>query len=205
LKDVAHVPDLADPNRRPYLPNLVAAKALVNVPLLDRMSNCVVGSVGLRLPRSIIAEHGVEGSDHFSHDGDDNDLGFLVGVGKTIGEGLESGIVSACAEGCVEGLGRSHALKVGMLPRVCAPCIQQAFSQQRWEVAWPDPFAPSLDRISPSTNPLKTLNPEIPWRSKVQSFPAAPPCDLITVRSRSTVSSEMRIVAPHFVARLVFK
>ena len=31
----------------------------------DRMSNCVVGSVGLRLPRSIIAEHSVEGSDQF--------------------------------------------------------------------------------------------------------------------------------------------
>jgi hypothetical protein len=64
------------------------------------MSNCVVGSVGLRLPGSIIAEHSVEGSDHFSHDGDDDDLGFLVGVGKTVGEGLESGIVSACAEDC---------------------------------------------------------------------------------------------------------
>ena len=63
------------------------------------MSNCVVGSVGLRLPGSIIAEHSVEGSDHFSHDGDDDDLGFLVGVGETIGEGLEGGIVSACAEG----------------------------------------------------------------------------------------------------------
>jgi hypothetical protein len=65
------------------------------------MSNCVVGSVGLRLPGSIIAEHSVEGSDHFSHDGNDDDLGFLVGVGKTVGEGLESGIVSACAEGLV--------------------------------------------------------------------------------------------------------
>src|SRR6266436_4075630 len=65
-----------------------------------RMSNCVVGSGGSRLPRGIIAEHSVEGSDHFSHDGDDDDLGFLVGVGKTVGEGLESGIVSACAEGC---------------------------------------------------------------------------------------------------------
>ena len=30
---------------------------------------------------------------------DDDDLGFLVGVGETIGEGLEGGIVSACAEG----------------------------------------------------------------------------------------------------------
>ena len=47
----------------------------------------------------IIAEHGVEGSDHFSHDGDDDDLGFLVGVGETICEGPEGGIVSACAEG----------------------------------------------------------------------------------------------------------
>jgi hypothetical protein len=34
------------------------------------MSNCVVGSGGSRLPRGIIAEHSVEGSDHFSHDGD---------------------------------------------------------------------------------------------------------------------------------------
>ena len=36
---------------------------------------------------------------HFSHDGDDDDLGFLIGVGETIGEGPEGGIVSACAEG----------------------------------------------------------------------------------------------------------
>ena len=50
------------------------------------MSNCVVGSGGSRLPRGIIAEHSVENSDHFSHDGDDDDLGFLVGVGKTVGE-----------------------------------------------------------------------------------------------------------------------
>src|SRR6516165_11412225 len=40
----------------------------------DRMSNCVVGSGGSRLPCSTIAEHGVEGCDHFSHDGDDDDL-----------------------------------------------------------------------------------------------------------------------------------
>ena len=59
----------------------------------------LLAQVDLRLPRSIIAEHGVEGSDHFSHDGDDDDLGFLVGVGETIGEGPEGGIVSACAEG----------------------------------------------------------------------------------------------------------
>ncbi len=64
-----------------------------------RVSNCVVGSGGFELPCSIIAEHSVEGCDHFSHDGDDDDLGFLVGVGETIGEGLEGGIVSACAEG----------------------------------------------------------------------------------------------------------
>src|SRR5262249_29938070 len=39
-------------------------------------SNCVVGSDGSRLPCSIIAEHNVEGCDHFSHDGHDDDLGF---------------------------------------------------------------------------------------------------------------------------------
>ena len=48
------------------------------------MSNCVVGSGGLRLPCSIIAEHSVESCDHFSHDGDDDDLGFFVGVGEAI-------------------------------------------------------------------------------------------------------------------------
>ena len=63
------------------------------------MSNCVVGSGGFELPCSIIAEHSVEGCDHFSHDGDDDDLGFLVGTGEAIGEGLEGGIIPACAEG----------------------------------------------------------------------------------------------------------
>ena len=63
------------------------------------MSNCVVGSGGFKLPCSIIAEHNVEGCDHFSHDGDDHDLGFLLGTGETIGEGLEGGIIPACAEG----------------------------------------------------------------------------------------------------------
>ena len=58
------------------------------------MSNCVVGSGGFELPCSIIAEHSVEGCDHFSHDGDDDDLGFLVGTGEAIGEGLEGGTVS---------------------------------------------------------------------------------------------------------------
>src|SRR5262249_2691812 len=65
----------------------------------DRMSNCVVGSGGLRLPCSTTAEHSVEGCDHFSHDGDDDDLGFFVGVGEAIVEGFEGGTVSACAEG----------------------------------------------------------------------------------------------------------
>jgi hypothetical protein len=37
------------------------------------VSNCVVGSGGSWLPCSTIAEHSVEGCDHFSHDGDDDD------------------------------------------------------------------------------------------------------------------------------------
>src|SRR5262249_16215389 len=64
-----------------------------------RMSNCVVGSGGAWLPSSTIAEHRVEGCDHFSHDGDDDDLGFFVGIGEAIVEGFEGGTVSACAEG----------------------------------------------------------------------------------------------------------
>src|SRR6516165_10802497 len=65
----------------------------------DRVSNCVVGSGGSRLPCSTIAEHGVEGCDHFSHDGDDDDLGFFVGGDEAFVEGFEGGTVTACAEG----------------------------------------------------------------------------------------------------------
>src|SRR5262244_918112 len=59
----------------------------------ERMSNCIVGSGGSRLPCSTIAEHSVEGCDHFSHDGDDDDLGFFVGGGEAFVEGFEGGDV----------------------------------------------------------------------------------------------------------------
>src|SRR5262249_40198024 len=59
----------------------------------------VVGSGGSWLPCSTIAEHSVEGCDHFSHDGDDDDLGFFVGGGEAFVEGFEGGTVTACAEG----------------------------------------------------------------------------------------------------------
>src|SRR5262245_20648092 len=63
------------------------------------MSNCVVGSGGSWMPCSTIAEHRIEGCDHFPHDGDDDELGFFVGIGEAIVEGSEGGTVSACAEG----------------------------------------------------------------------------------------------------------
>src|SRR5262252_3311321 len=65
----------------------------------DRVSNCVVGSGGSRLPCSTIAEHSVEGCDHFSHDGHDDDLGFFVGGDEAIVDGFEGGTVTACTEG----------------------------------------------------------------------------------------------------------
>jgi hypothetical protein len=46
------------------------------------MSNCVVRSRGSRLPCSIVADHGIEGGDHLSHDGDDNNFGLLVDCHK---------------------------------------------------------------------------------------------------------------------------
>src|SRR5205809_6937841 len=58
------------------------------------MSNCLVRSCGSRLPCSFVADHGIEGGDHLSHDGDDNDFRFLVGCGETIVKDLEGGIVS---------------------------------------------------------------------------------------------------------------
>ena len=59
------------------------------------MSNCVVRSHGSRLPCSIVADHGIESGDHFSHDGDDNDFGLLVGRGETVVEDLEGGYRAA--------------------------------------------------------------------------------------------------------------
>ena len=56
------------------------------------MSNCDVGSGGFRLPCNIVAEHGIEGCDHLSHDGDDNDFGLFVDRGETVVEDLEGGI-----------------------------------------------------------------------------------------------------------------
>src|SRR5262249_35070619 len=76
------------------IPNVIHRPAPEN-----RMSNCVVGSGGSRLPCSTIAEHSVEGCDHFSHDGHDDDLGFFVGGGEAFVEGFEGGTVTACAEG----------------------------------------------------------------------------------------------------------
>ena len=57
-----------------------------------RMSNCVVGSGGFELPCSIIAEHSVEGSDHFSHDGDDDDLVFLSASARRLEKALRAGL-----------------------------------------------------------------------------------------------------------------
>src|SRR6516162_5526465 len=64
------------------------------------MSNCVVRSRGSRLPCSIVADHGIEGGDHLSHDGDDNDFGLLVDRGETMVKDFESRIVSASAQSC---------------------------------------------------------------------------------------------------------
>ena len=58
-----------------------------------------IGRISVFNKTENIAEHSVEGCDHFSHDGDDDDLGFFVGVGEALVEGLKGGTVSTCAEG----------------------------------------------------------------------------------------------------------
>src|SRR6516225_11119634 len=79
----------------------------------DRMSNCGVRSRGSMLPCSIVANHGIESSDHLSHDGDDNDFGFLVGRGETEVEDFKDGIVPSCVEGShVEHVTDRHAAAI---------------------------------------------------------------------------------------------
>ena len=66
------------------------------------MSNCVVRSRGSSLPCSIVADHGIEGGDHLSHDGDDNDFGLLVDRGCSFAtlnhayHALCSGVFQTC-------------------------------------------------------------------------------------------------------------
>src|SRR6516225_7942739 len=67
------------------------------------MSNCVVRSRGSRLPRSIVADHGIEGGDHLSHNGDDNDFWLLFGRGETVVEPARPGhhaLVSGYGQRC---------------------------------------------------------------------------------------------------------
>src|SRR3954463_14527710 len=74
------------------------------VPRGDGMSNCVVevaqkyldGSI----PRGVVANDRVQSGDHFSHDGDDDDLRFLSGHREALIENFEHGIVAAPRHGC---------------------------------------------------------------------------------------------------------
>ena len=76
------------------------------------MSNCV-GSSGLGLPASAVAQHGVERGDHLAHDGDNDDLGLLAGSGEALVECFEGGVVTASAEGRhVEDVSDRHAAAV---------------------------------------------------------------------------------------------
>src|SRR5829696_7181899 len=76
------------------------------------MSNCV-GSSGLGLPASAVAQHGVERGDHLAHDGDKDDLGRLAGGGEALVECFEGGVVTAGAEGRhVEDVSDRHAAAI---------------------------------------------------------------------------------------------
>src|SRR5215218_3578214 len=87
------------------------------------MSNCVVGSCGFDLPSGVVAEHGVKGSDHLSHHGDDDNLGLFVCAGETVVECFEGRVVSAGAERRhVEDVSDGHpaAVDAAMSPKFAA-------------------------------------------------------------------------------------
>src|SRR3954462_5230525 len=86
------------------------------------MSNCV-GSSGVGLPASAVAQHGVERGDHLAHDGDKDDLGLLAGGGEAVVECFEGGGVTAGAEGChVEEVSDRHcsAVDTAVSPQLAA-------------------------------------------------------------------------------------
>src|SRR5262245_51522015 len=62
------------------------------------MSNCVVSSGDAGSPSEVIAQHGIEGYDHFAHDCNDDDLRTFVCRGEALVEGFESGVVSSRAK-----------------------------------------------------------------------------------------------------------
>ena len=77
------------------------------------MSNYVGGSSGLGLPGSAVAKHGIQRSDHLTHDRDDDDLRLFAGDGEAIVEGFEDGVVTAGAESShVEDVSDRHAAAV---------------------------------------------------------------------------------------------
>jgi hypothetical protein len=75
------------------------------------------------LPGGTVAKDGVEGSDHFAHDSNDDDLWLLAGGSEAIAEGLERAVVAARAESChVEDVADRHAAAVdaAMSPELAA-------------------------------------------------------------------------------------
>src|SRR3954471_12943800 len=68
------------------------------------MSNCVLAAVrdrscGSDIPGGTVADHGVEGGDDLSHDGDDGDLRFLSSGCEAVVEGFEGRIVATGSQG----------------------------------------------------------------------------------------------------------
>src|SRR5215207_10587736 len=100
------------------------------------MSNCVVSSAQERpgeacIPGGVVADHGVQGGDNLSHDGDDGDLRFLPGGREALVEGFERRIIST----------GSHGRHVEYSPDRCAaaPDAAHAFEFATVEVVGGDP------------------------------------------------------------------
>src|SRR6266851_5081986 len=68
-------------------------------PRRRRGSNCVLAWLGM-FPRLVIADHGVEGDEHFAHEGNRGDLRRFSGGDEALVEVAEWGLAAGGGAGC---------------------------------------------------------------------------------------------------------
>src|SRR5829696_7340072 len=104
------------------------------------MSNCVVSSAQERsgeacIPGGVVADHGVQGGDNLSHDGDDGDLRFLPGGREAFVEGFERRIISTGTPGSPHRARRFGGLRTALITGRHSPLRRPPYTARHWAAA----------------------------------------------------------------------